>query len=98
MYRCNKCGCNFEIPQGYHEYYTESIVKWEEGCPECRSLDYEELMRCKKCGAKHTKSGLTAGLCIECEKRIQEKISRFFGQFDENEIYYIFESGILERL
>lgn len=98
MYRCSGCGYEFEVPQGYYEYYTESIAKWVEGCPYCESTEYDELMRCSRCGEICRESELTERLCIACEKEIQEKVTGFFRQFEENELDYIFESGLLERI
>lgn len=98
MYYCRNCKREFDVPQGYHEYYTESIAKWEEGCPDCKSTEYDELKRCSRCGEIVPESELTEGMCPACEKEIQEKVNSFFRQFNEEEINYIYESGILEGI
>ncbi len=98
MYRCGKCKGLFDTPRGRREYYTESIAKYEEGCLYCESLEYDELVRCSRCGELCRESELTECLCIACEKELQEKVIAFFRQFEQNELDYIFESGILEKM
>lgn len=98
MYQCSKCEEVFDVPHGRYEYYTESIAKYEECCPYCESSEFDELQRCSRCGDICMESELTECLCMACEKEIQEKVTGFFRQFQENELDYIFESGILERI
>lgn len=73
MYRCSECEYEFEVPQGYHEYYTESIAKWEEGCPDCKSTEYDELKRCSRCGEIVPESELTEGMAPRAKRRSRKR-------------------------
>ena len=98
MYHCNECGREFETPGVYvnEEYY--GYKEEMECCPHCSNREYDELKRCSRCGEIVPESELTEGICPVCEKEIQEKVNSFFRQFNEAEINYIFESGILEGI
>lgn len=95
MYKCIDCGQEFERPYKFvnNEYYGN----YEYGycCPYCNG-NYEDMTECHGCGQMFGEHELTHGFCVNCEKNIQEKLTAFFRNFNENEKEYIFESGILD--
>lgn len=96
MYLCNSCKRTFETPGTFvnEEYY--GCMEELERCPKCDNFDFGKAERCTLCGEFTPVNELTDGMCEKCEKEIQDKVDGLFRQFNEEEIKYIFESGILE--
>ena len=98
MYICKDCG---ELFDNSKTILYEDAEIWHqshiETCPFCGG-DFEEVKACLGCGKNYGESDLTEGFCTKCEKKIQDKVTEFFKQFNEEEINYIFESGILDEV
>lgn len=92
MYICKDCKELFDKPKRVLE---DRLYFYE--CPFCGG-NFEEVVKCKKCGKHYGESDLNEGLCPKCEKEIQDKVKAFFEQFTEAEIEYIFDSGILDEV
>ncbi len=68
-YRCLDCGHIFEEGEQVEwiemHGFTGGGGEHFSGCPLCRG-EYEETVRCAKCGAEHLKDELNGGVCDEC--------------------------------
>ncbi len=97
MYICKDCEKLFNKPKRVveDEYYGSKLYSYE--CPFCGG-DFEEVVECLGCGKHYGESDLTEGFCPKCEKVIQDKVTEFFKQFNDDEKSYIFESGILDEV
>lgn len=66
MYICMDCHYRFDTPTVMHEGgYPEEQT---EHCPNCRSMDFEEISECTECGNEFLEENLNHGLCEECVK------------------------------
>ena len=98
MYICTECGELFDDTKII--LYEDAEIGHQshiEACPWCGG-DFEEVKECLGCGKHCAEGDLTEGFCVKCEKKIQEKVTEFFKQFNEEEKNYIFESGILDEV
>lgn len=55
MYRCSRCGQTFDSPDAVVDFYSEAwgrqVKHYTSVCPCCGSDDFDEMDRCKICGA-----------------------------------------------
>jgi len=70
LYKCSRCGAEFERPKvitGYNMSFPRDYdVPDEYVCPECDSDEYEKADRCAECGDVFLEKELDWGLCNKC--------------------------------
>lgn len=101
MIHCKNCSSVFEETELESTLRRDTDTNYDYRvhiCPFCHSDDLKDAFECKGCGEAHPFDDLTEGFCKECEKKLQDKVTEFFKQFNEDEKNYIFESGILEDI
>lgn len=63
LYVCNRCGEAFALEEGYSQHYEEGDITL---CPNCRSDDLDEAVRCEVCREIHKDWDLRLGVCPDC--------------------------------
>ena len=79
MYRCNKCGYEFDRPEEEHDDPSPAGISLPFGhytyfkCPKWGSDDFEELSECPSCGDLFAEDTV---LCSECMGILAEGLER----------------------
>jgi hypothetical protein len=73
MYICNNCGetfTEFEQTEEYHPYGNGYAAEKWAVCPYCKSNNFDEAKKCKRCGEYVAE--LKEGLCDCCYGELYE--------------------------
>ena len=74
MYQCEDCGNLFDQTILVHDYEQlehfgyPCRVSWD-GCPQCYSDNYIEVIQCNSCGEWVNRFEIEEGLCYKCAIR-----------------------------
>ena len=98
MYKCNKCGREFERPETIYDDPSPEGISLPFGhytfyeCPCCGSDDFEEMRECPSCGDLHTEDTVLCGECMEILAEGLERIRDGMGLTEDD-----FEQAITEN-
>lgn len=92
MWICKDCGERFNNPATRAEYRGEGAYEYYGCCPSCESENYEETAICAECGKEVGESELTEGLCADCEKAVQDKVTSLFRSLTPAQRNYLTDS------